>query len=335
MAELSRLRLVSKAWKELIENTLTLWTYISKDYPSIVARDCLRWLETHLLQIKHFHTRLSFMEALIELLKLLQPHSYRWKTLYYSIVDGADDHRIPNSSFLESQDSRVFTSSRYPYTVVFQPPPWLGEFSLIVKEKPQLKRFLTYSSRTQLSDSSSCAVPAQKTRTIRPHLLRVHRNSRRLIGGSYSSCHPTPHYHPYLVTRLHAELSAGFTTLEEPHMLGDALAQFMVRIGNPPRIGKAMLLVSSEFELKWSIRSSGVPILLRMVGYCPGSLIGWVRDPVAPLGSQLDLVVDLTTLHRKTIGALGKWREVTKLSIGWKTEPSLYDADEVVSAHDF
>ncbi|KAG9049304.1 hypothetical protein FS837_010724 [Tulasnella sp. UAMH 9824] len=102
ITELYRLRLVSKLWKELIEGAPTLWTYISSDYPTVVIQDCVRWSKNHLLQIRVPPILSTSVEALIEVLQLLQLHSHRWKTLEYCPNNRRWIDTIRSRHFLES-----------------------------------------------------------------------------------------------------------------------------------------------------------------------------------------------------------------------------------------
>ncbi|KAG8920114.1 hypothetical protein FRC01_000911 [Tulasnella sp. 417] len=101
--ELYGLKLVSKAWKELIEHTPWFWTYISANYPATVIQECLRLSRNHPLRIRIFSNWYNGTpKNLIQKLQLLQLHADRWEELNYNTVEGspANDQRILD--FLES-----------------------------------------------------------------------------------------------------------------------------------------------------------------------------------------------------------------------------------------
>lgn len=113
MQEIYSPRLVSKSWKELIEDTATLWTHVSTQYPTAVIRDCLRRSNNYPLriEIRHFQVPINFRNALISRLQLLQSHSYRWRSVTYNVWDGLDLANRHVQEFFESPAPMLYSIS--------------------------------------------------------------------------------------------------------------------------------------------------------------------------------------------------------------------------------
>ncbi|KAG8920028.1 hypothetical protein FRC01_000970 [Tulasnella sp. 417] len=108
MKELYALKLVSKAWKQLIEHTPWLWTYISADYPITVIQECLRLSRNHPLRIRVSSSRFHGVpKNVIQKLQLLQLHSGRWEELDYNTLEELSADGQPILEFLESPASNL------------------------------------------------------------------------------------------------------------------------------------------------------------------------------------------------------------------------------------
>ncbi|KAG8924223.1 hypothetical protein FRC01_011782 [Tulasnella sp. 417] len=370
VAEIYRLRMVSKSWKELVEDTPTLWTHISTAYRTVVVQDCLRWSKNHLLRIRVFPAFVASAEALIERLQLLQPHSHRWKTLYYSQA-GPDVEIIHIRNFLESPapmlQSVHVNLGAFPLGVEVN---LAGGKAEGLKHLTLQEGLLPWSSNLlhgleTLTISLRGTVPAGEILNIfatNPAL----RYFELLCEGAEGQDNPTTiatqsldtvatslkdviiHVtHPHIITRILSqvsfptcnavEFSADFTTLDgNLHTLDEALVQFMTRIRETLCLGgRTTLLVSSDSEFEWSspLKYEGFEFSFGFSGTDLGQLIEWIRHLSATLEAPLDLEISLTTPDRYALEDLGEWSEVTKLRIPWMADPDA--VDEALSVQDF
>ncbi|KAG8923127.1 hypothetical protein FRC00_006588 [Tulasnella sp. 408] len=373
MAEVYRLRMVSKLWKDLIEDMPTLWTHVSAAYPTAVVRDCLRWSKNHFLRIRIFHVSISSAEALFERLQLLQPHSHRWITLCYSTKGGPAVEEAQTKSFLESPAPML--QSIYVNLGAFSPGvevnlaggraegvkhltlhegllPWssnllrgLETLSMIVEETVPLEEILDIFVKS----------PALRYFELSCEGAEGQNNPTALATRSFDTVaaslkeviiHIT---HPHIITRILSEISmpscesvevsANFTALDgDLQTLDQAIAQFMPRIRETLSLGgRTTLLVSSESEFEWSspLEHKGFQFSFGISDVALGRLIEWIRNLSAPLEAPLELEISLTTPHRQTLETLGEWVEVTKLRIPWMADPSPYEIDDMVSIPNF
>ncbi|KAG9033818.1 hypothetical protein FS837_002380 [Tulasnella sp. UAMH 9824] len=125
--EIYGLRLVSHAWKELIEHTPWLWTYISAYYPTTVIQDCLRLSRNHLLRVEILSGRNWLFDDgpkhLNEKLQLLRPHAERWEELNYDTQEGSSADNQLVSDFLESPAPNLQSIvAILPHTMPYPPP---------------------------------------------------------------------------------------------------------------------------------------------------------------------------------------------------------------------
>ncbi|KAG9049307.1 hypothetical protein FS837_010727 [Tulasnella sp. UAMH 9824] len=106
MAEIYGLRLVSRLWKELIEDTPWFWTVISADWPTRLIQDCLQLSRNHLLQVEAFSSWINEdTKGATKKFQLFQPHAERWEKLDYNT------DRLPAS---EAQQIRDILESAAP-----------------------------------------------------------------------------------------------------------------------------------------------------------------------------------------------------------------------------
>ncbi|KAG8920113.1 hypothetical protein FRC01_000910 [Tulasnella sp. 417] len=75
------IRLVSRWWKELIEENPVFWCHISTAYPTQVNQDSLRRSKDHPLNIHASQASGETTEACEDLLRLVQTQSHRWLSL--------------------------------------------------------------------------------------------------------------------------------------------------------------------------------------------------------------------------------------------------------------
>ncbi|KAG9049303.1 hypothetical protein FS837_010723 [Tulasnella sp. UAMH 9824] len=373
MAELYRLRMVSKSWKDLIEGMPALWTYVSTAYPTAVVRDCLRWSKNHFLRIRIFHVFITSAEALIECLRLLQPHSHRWITLCYSTTGGPDVDEAQSRIFLESPapmlqsiyvNLSAFTSGVEVnlaggraqgvkhLTLHDGLLPWssslihgLEELSLMVEEtvpveeildifvKSPALRYFELSCEGAEGQNNPTALATRSLDTVAASLKQV-------------VIHIT---HPHITTRILSEISMPSCESVELSMdltalggdlqtLDQAMAQFMPRIRETLSSGgRTTLLVSSESDFEWCspLKHKGFQFSFGISGTDLERLIEWIRNVSAVLEAPLELEISLTTPHRQTLETLSEWGEVTKLEIPWMEDPSEDEMDEMVSIPNF
>ncbi|KAG8946924.1 hypothetical protein FRC04_011351 [Tulasnella sp. 424] len=372
MTELYNLRLVSKSWKELIEDTPTLWTHILIDFPTTVIRDCLRWSKCHPLRIRGFYRWNDSSDTLIKHLELLQPHSRRWRTLAYSSSVGPLIDYQHIKDFLESPAPML--KSIYTYLDAFQPVrtvnlaggqattlkhlslydallPWssnllhgLETFSLWIQttipaeeiinlftKSPALKTLELSCQGAEGPDNpiplttSPLDTAAASLEEVIIHVTSPHITSHILSRVSMPSCESL-------------ELSANFTTPGDLYLLGNSLAQFMPRIAEVLKMGgRTNFLVSSEFEYEWSspLEYEAFQFSFGINGLSVDSVIGWIRNLVAGLESQLELEAILDTFDRQTAEALAEWNDITKVRVLCEKESSTYETDEDMSLLEF
>ncbi|KAG8924225.1 hypothetical protein FRC01_011784 [Tulasnella sp. 417] len=370
VAELYRLRMVSKLWKGLIEDTPTLWTNISTAYPTIVVQDCLRWSKNHLLRIRVFPTPSTSVKDLNNRLQLLQPHSHRWKTLAFSTKMGRDIDVIHIKDFLESPAPML--QSIYVNLSEFTSG---AEVNLAGGKAEGLKHLTLHDG---LLPGSSNLLRGLETLSIRlddtvpeedilnifiknPALRSFELTCSGAEQNNPTAFAPQPletvatlleevtiHVtHPHITTRIlsqislpkckSVELSADFTALGgDIHTLDDALAQFRTRIRETLSLGgRTTLLVLSESEFEWSspLEDGGFRFSFGFSEANLSQLIEWIRRLGATLETPLELAVSITTAQRQTHETLGEWGEVTKLEIAWMVDPD--EMDEVWWPHDF
>lgn len=373
VAEIYRLRMVSKSWKGLIEDMPTLWTYVSTAYPTAVVRDCLRWSKNHFLRIKISQILISSAEALIDRLQILQSHSHRWKTLEYYSTTGGPDVYIHAKNFLESPAPML--QSIYVNLSAFTPSVRVnlagggaeGLKHLTLKDGLLPRSSNLLHGLETLRILLEGTVPAKDILNIffKSPGLRCFELSCEGAEGQISPTalatrsldtvaaslkeviiHVT---HPQITTHIlsrismpsceSVELSGDFTTLGgDLHTLDEALAPFRPKIRETLSLaGRTTLLVSSEDEFEWSspLEYEGFQFSFGFSGTTLGRLIEWIRKLSATLEAPPELVISLTTPHRQTLETLGEWDEVTKLRIPWMEDPSTYEVDEVVSLADF
>ncbi|KAG9041530.1 hypothetical protein FS837_012140, partial [Tulasnella sp. UAMH 9824] len=76
-----KVRLVSRWWKELIEETPWFWFHISIAYPTQVIQDSLRRSKDHYLRVHACQITGATTEACESFLRLVQTQSHRWLSL--------------------------------------------------------------------------------------------------------------------------------------------------------------------------------------------------------------------------------------------------------------
>ncbi|KAG8975476.1 hypothetical protein FRC05_005545 [Tulasnella sp. 425] len=374
MAELYGLRLVSELWKELIENTPTLWTHVSGDSPMTVIQDCLRWSKNRPLQIEVYSSQFKSSEALIEYLQLLQPHSYRWKTLRYAVRQRSRlrlDESIAKN-FLESPAPML--QSIYVELDKFSPAPTVN---LAGGQAKTLKRLrlqdisLPWSSNLlhgleTFSLQIKGTVPAEDIINLfakSPGLRRFElscqgtdgqNNQTAPTGGlntaAYSLEEAVVRTRPYIASQILSHvsmpncrslvLSTHFTALDDIHTLDDALVQFMPRIGEALDLGGRTTLTwseSPEFRYEWRSPSKydAFHFSLEFSGIWIRIIMGWIRGLVAASGSQLELEVSLTTSDLEIGQAMGGLDEITKLEIVSNSGSQWDETEEAAPLLDF
>lgn len=293
MAELYGLRLVSKSWKELVENTPTLWTYVTAtDYPIPVIRDCLRRSKNYPLRITIFHFPIlhDSPEALTPYLQLLQPHSSRWRSLSCTVWGELDPDNEHVRNFLESPAPILQSIS-----ASFNTQPLVPTINLAGGQAQNLKHLdlqsiiLPWSSNL-LSGLETFRLAAQDTIPVEEiiNLFVKSPGLRRFelsCQGTEGQNNQTAPVAPALDTIAHSleeavistlpriasqilsrismprcrslTLSTDFTTLDNGiDSLDDALAQFMPKIGDALNLGGRTTLTFFWDELKYEWRSS-------------------------------------------------------------------------------
>ncbi|KAG8920115.1 hypothetical protein FRC01_000912 [Tulasnella sp. 417] len=362
VAEIYRLRLVSKSWKELIEGTPRLWTYVSPKYPLVVVRDCLRWSKNHPLQISIVETWSYPMEALIDFLQLLQPQSHRWKTLSYANLGGRNLDRIRVRRFLESpapmlQRLDVCLSE-------FVGEPWVNLAGGMTKRLKHLSLHtasllecsdLLYDLETLGLDNVDIALRSFDLWNFAPNQSSATASaipSLDLVANSLEEV-IIQVLDPRIITLILSqvsmpsckslELSSHFAELGDNFLgriLDDALAQFIPRIREAlNRGGVARFLVDvgpSDYQEDSSLQIEGFRFSFKWLDITTEGLIGWIRGLIAALDFPLELELILSTPDRPTIEKLREWNEfdVTKLRI-LLVGPEPDEMDEAVLALDF
>ncbi|KIO30667.1 hypothetical protein M407DRAFT_20200 [Tulasnella calospora MUT 4182] len=127
MADIYGLRLVSKVWKELIEDTPWFWTEVSSDWPTAVIRDCLRLSRNHLLRVtvsSDWFDRRG--KDSIKKFQLLQPHAERWETLNYNTDRLAASDARRAKDILESPAPNLQSLCASILKAGLSPPPTLN-----------------------------------------------------------------------------------------------------------------------------------------------------------------------------------------------------------------
>ncbi|KAG8956317.1 hypothetical protein FRC04_004397 [Tulasnella sp. 424] len=355
MAELYSLRLVSKSWKELVENTPTLWTYIkATDYPIPVIRDCLRRSKNYPLRITilHFPMFDDPPKVLIQYLQLLQPHSSRWKSMSCTVWDepGPDDEYVRN--FLESP--APILQSIYAN---FSTPPLVPTINLADGQAKNLKHLdlqsiaLPWSSNLLSGLETFClgaqdTIPVEevinlfvKSPDLRRFELSCHgtegqNNQTALIAPALDTIAHSleeavistlPHIASQILSRISMprcrslKLSTDFTILGDGiDTLDDALVQFMPKIGDALNLGgRTTLTFLNDIGFEWrsSSKYDAFDFSLEFSGVELEILIEWIRNLATASGSQLELEVTLRTSDLGLAQRLGEWTEITKLSI--------------------
>ncbi|KAG8946930.1 hypothetical protein FRC04_011357 [Tulasnella sp. 424] len=374
MAAMYGLRLVSKVWKELIENTPTLWTYISTSFPMTVIRDCLRRSKTYPLRIKIFHSfELSCFglditpQDLLQLLQLLQPHSYRWSTLDYAsgVERGRDKKHV--TSFLESPAPILQSIDSIDVKLDgFSPVPTVNLAGGQAKTLKHLRLrdvSLPWSSSLlhgleTFSLAIKGAVPAEEIINLfvkSPALRRFELDCRGIDGQNNQTAPATgrlditahsleeavvrtcPHTASQILSQVYMPnctslvLSVKFTALDIP-TLDDALEQFMPKITDAlDSGGRAIMAWSPEGEYQWSNppEYDEFHFSLGFSGVEPEIPIERIRNLVAASGSQLDLEASLMTSDLETAQGLGELNDITKLEIISEMEYNGYEPYEV------
>ncbi|KAG8961875.1 hypothetical protein FRC05_005667 [Tulasnella sp. 425] len=375
MAELYDLRLVSKLWKEVVEDTPTLWTRVSvPDFPTTVVLDCLRRSKCHLLRISigRYGHRKNSSDTHIKHLDLLQPHSHRWRTLTYnaSIRPLIDYQRIKD--FLESpapmlQSISADLSAFRPVRTV----NLAGGQAQALKHLRLTDVLLPWSSNL-LHGLDTFVLWIQDTISVEeivnlftksPALrsLRLDGRGAEGLNNAMPIAESTPDttaasledvtilgYPPHFTSHILSHvsmpnctslsLSADFTTVGDLDILGNALAQFMPRIAEALSLdGRTRLLVSWEFTYEWSSSLEYEPFRFSFgfSGLTLESVIEWIRNLVATLECRLELEVILATSPRRTVEALGECNDVTKLIVSREGEPLIDGDDGDVSLLDY
>ncbi|KAG8956315.1 hypothetical protein FRC04_004395 [Tulasnella sp. 424] len=295
MAELYRLRLVSKSWKELVENTPTLWTHIlATDYPIPVIRDCLRWSKSYPLRITIFYWPSrrddSPPKPLTPYLQLLQPHSSRWRSVTCTVRGEPDPDNEHVRNFLESPAPIL-----HSIYVGFGTPPLVPTMNLAGGQAKKLKHLeleyviLPWSSNL-LNDLETfhlvaeVTIPAEEIINLfakSPGLRRLQLSCEGTEGQNNQTApvapaldtiahsleeaviFTLPHIASQILSRISMPrcrsltLSTDFTTLDDGiHTLDDALVQFMPKIGDALRLGGRTTLTFLEQQLKYEWNSS-------------------------------------------------------------------------------
>ncbi|KAG8920029.1 hypothetical protein FRC01_000971 [Tulasnella sp. 417] len=349
MAEIYRLRLVSKLWKELIEGAPTLWTDVSLAYPPDVVRDCLRWSKNQPLQISITDTWSYPMEALIEFLQLLQPQSHRWKTLSYHTSGRPNLDRVRIRHFLESPAPMLQSLHLRPDELGGDPR--VNFAGGVAKE---LKHFsLAYASLSECSDllhgletlilDGVDTGPAEELLSIfvrSPALRRFEFwnleedqssattsviSSLDLVANSLEEVViqvSDPRFITLILSQVSMpnckslELSADFSELGDDfpgRILDDALAQFI------PRIREALSLGGvARFFINFgsfpehgenSLEIEGFQFSFTWSGITTESLSEWIRELLVMLDFPLELEIILSTPDRLAVEALGEWNQ--------------------------
>ncbi|KAG8920116.1 hypothetical protein FRC01_000913 [Tulasnella sp. 417] len=349
MAEIYRLRLVSRSWKELIEGTPTLWTYVSVAHPPVVVRDCLRWSKNHPLRVKIPYTWPCSKEALLEFLQLLQPQSHRWKTLTYATSDRLNLDRIRIRHFLESPAPMLQSLDLCPGELGGD--PWVNFGGGVAKGLKHLS--LTYASLPECSDllhgletlilDHVDTGPAEELLSIfvrSPALRRFEFwdfeedqssattsviPSLDLVANSLEEVViqvSDPRFINLILSQVSMpnckslELSADFSELGDDFLgriLDDALAQFM------PRIREALSLGGvARFFINFgsfpdhgenSLEIEGFQFSFTWSGITTESLSEWIRELIVMLDFPLELEIILSTPDRLAVEALGEWNK--------------------------
>ncbi|KAG8946926.1 hypothetical protein FRC04_011353 [Tulasnella sp. 424] len=375
MVALYDLRLVSRLWKELIEDTPTLWTHISADdFPTTVIRDCLRWSKSRSLRISvGFPWTRCSETRLIKHLDLLRLHSHRWKTLSYSAkrLPSIDDQHVKN--FLESP-APMLQSIYASFGFGDEPAP---TFNLAGGQAKALKHLSLHDVLVPWSSNllpglesfdlgMHSPIPAEEIFNLltkspalksldlfwedaespnEPNPLAtpppdITAASLEEVSIDITSFQFTSHIlsHVSMPSCESLELCARFTTPGDLDVLGNALVQFMPRITEALRLaGRTRLIVQGAYDLQWrsSLDYKAFQFVFIFSGLLLESLIGWIRNLVATSESQLEVEVILDTSHRQTVEALGDWNDITNLMISHPVRLSTYGTNEDVSLPDF
>lgn len=374
MAEVYRLRLVSKSWKELVEDTPELWTYVSTNFPTVVVRDCLRWSKDRFLWVKVWHTWAHPVAnlQLVEFIQLLQSHAHRWKALEYSTSIGPWIDSIHSRNFLESPAPML--QSIDVNLGQFYEEPGLNLGGGVAKELehmtlhdailPECSRFLHDLETFSLKNDDT--VPTREVLNIfikNPALRRFELWCESAEDQSNPLASATQRLdtvatsldrviilseHPQIITQIlshvsmprckYLQLSADFMELDgNLQVMDQALVQFMPRIREAVSQGqRTTLVVSSECDFEWSspLEYDGFQFSFEWSGISLGSLREWIRGLIGTLETPLELEIILTTPLQDAIETLGEWNEVTKLTI-MSRGPPFEEIDAVVSLSDF
>ncbi|KIO30668.1 hypothetical protein M407DRAFT_222843 [Tulasnella calospora MUT 4182] len=87
MMNIYTVRLVSRSWKELIEETPWFWFHLSIIYPAQVIQDSLRRSKDHPLRIHVSQAPGETTEVYEDFLRLVQTQSHRWLSLELVMID--------------------------------------------------------------------------------------------------------------------------------------------------------------------------------------------------------------------------------------------------------
>ncbi|KAG8956316.1 hypothetical protein FRC04_004396 [Tulasnella sp. 424] len=346
MAELYGLRLVSKSWKELVENTPTLWTYVTAtDYPIPVIRDCLRRSKNCPLRIAIFYWPFLLDDSppkpLTPYLQLLQPHSSRWRSVSCTVCGEPDPGNEHVRNFLESP--APILQSIY---ASFGTRPLVPTINLAGGQAKNLKHLDLQSIVLPWSSNllsgletfrlvSQDIIPAEeiinlfaKSPCLRRFELSCH--------GTEGQNNQTAPVAPALDTIAHSLEEAVVSTL--PHISSQILSRVSM-----PRCGS--LTLSTDFTLLGdgidTLDDALVQFMPKIgdalrLGVEPEILIEWVRNLATASGSRLELEVSLTISNLRLAQRLGEWNEITKLSITSEySELYSYEVDGITSLLDF
>ncbi|KAG8946927.1 hypothetical protein FRC04_011354 [Tulasnella sp. 424] len=372
MAALYDLRLVSRLWKELIEDTPTLWTCVSVDFPTTVIRDCLWWSKSHSLRIWIYYPSTKCSHTLIKHHNLLQSQSHRWKTLSYHTGDQLYIDYQHVKSFLESP--APILQSIDTNLKAFKPEPivnlaggqakalkhlslsdvllpWsssllhgLETFSLWIHNPIPVKEVINLLIKSpalkSLELSSGDAEGLDDPTPLTTSTLDLVATSLEEVIIYVAS----PHIISHVLSRVSMpscktlEFSTTITTLGDLDTLGNALVQFMPRIAEVLRRGgRTSLLVESDLAHEWSssLEYDAFRFCFGFSNILVERVIGWIRNLIATLEYQLELEIFLDTSDRQTIEALGKWNDIAKLEVYHGAVSSTHGTDEDILLLDF
>ncbi|KAG8946929.1 hypothetical protein FRC04_011356 [Tulasnella sp. 424] len=360
MEALYSLRLVSKVWKEVIENIPKLWTYISTCFPMTVIRDSLRRSKTYPLRIKISHSSLSWFDDhphitpqdLLQLLQLLQPHSYRWNTLDYASGrkrDLVDNKHV--TSFLESpapilQRIHVDLDGFSPVPTVNLAGgqaktlkhlrlrdvslPWsssilhgLETFNLAIKgtvPAEEIINLFVKSPALRRFELDCQGTDGQNNQTA-PATGRSDITAHSLEEAVFRTC---PHTASQILSQVYMPnctslvLSVKFTTLDDIPTLDDTLVQFMPKITDALDLGGRAIMGWSpegEYQCCNPPEYDEFHFSLEFSGVEPEIPMERIRNLVAASGSQLDLEASFITSDLGAAQMLGGLNEITKLEV--------------------